>query len=141
MRFPTEAVDFSPLSKDLTFTWTASTATETAAGYPTEGTGNIPSMTATSGSADDCDIVYTIVASYSGKTFCELSHTITLRPALEGSFTDMTPADGSQLETTTDTVVEQHHQCCLRCLPVERRQPAARDSRRRRHYGAELHLA
>ena len=100
----TAEVDFLPVSQDLTFSWTATTITETAAGYPVEGTGNIPSMTATSGSAEDAHLIYNIVASYGGTTFCELTHTITLRPALEGSFTELTPADGSQLETTTVTL-------------------------------------
>jgi PKD repeat protein len=107
---PTEAVDFAPVSTDLTFTWTATADMDTATGFPAEGTGNIPSMTATSGSASDAHIIYNIVAtvpdgSPSGPaTFCTLTHTITLKPALEGSFTDLTPADGSRLETTTVTL-------------------------------------
>ena len=101
---PTESVDFSPISQDLTFTWTATPDVDTATGYPEEGTGAIPSMTATSGSAYDAHLIYNIAATYGNESFCELTHTITLRPALEGSFTDMTPADSSQLETTTVTL-------------------------------------
>ena len=101
---PTEVVDFSPVSTDLTFTWTATVDMETVAGYKANGTGNIPSMTVTSGSADDAHLIYNIVASYGGNTFFETSHTITLKPALEGSFTEMTPVNGAQLETTTVTL-------------------------------------
>lgn len=101
---PTEEVDFSSVSTDLTFTWTATADVETALGYETGGTGKIPSMTSTSGSAYDAHLIYNIIASYGGDTFFETSHTITLKPSLEGSFTELTPADGSQLENTTVTL-------------------------------------
>jgi PKD repeat protein len=94
-------VDFSQISTDLTFSWTAKCATETASGYPQEGQGNIPSMTAISGSAEDCQLIYNIVASYQGTDFFSFTHTIVLKPALEGHFEELLPADGSRLETTT----------------------------------------
>ena len=102
----TEEVDFAPISTDLTFIWTATADVETAEGFPTEGTGNIPSMTATSGSANDAHIIYNIVVSSNNglNEWFSFNHTITLRPALEGSFTDLTPADNSELETTTVTL-------------------------------------
>ena len=100
----TTEVDFTPISTDLTFSWTATADVETATGYQQEGTGNIPAMTITTGSATDAHITYHIVASRGSETFCELTHVITLRPSLEGSFTTMMPADGSQLETTTVTL-------------------------------------
>ena len=107
---PTELVDLSQLSTDLTFHWTATADVETASGYPVEGQGNIPSMTAVSGSANDAHLIYNIVAtvpdgSPSGPaTFYTFTHTITLKPALEGQLTDLQPADGTRLETTTVTL-------------------------------------
>ena len=98
---PTEAVDLTPVSTELSFSWTATIDVETAAGYEAEGTGNIPSMTVVSGSANDAHLVYNIVATYGSETFLETTHAITLRPALEGTFTDLLPADGARLETTT----------------------------------------
>ena len=100
----TEAVDFATVSTDLTFSWTATADVETATGYTAKGTGNIPSMNVTSGSADDAHIIYNIVASYDGETVFETAHTITLKPALEGSFTEFTPEDNARLETTTVTL-------------------------------------
>ena len=94
-------VDFSPISTDLTFSWTASCDAETATGYQTEGQGSIPSMTIVSGSAVDCHLIYNIVASYQGAQFFSFTHTIVVKPALEGRFEDLQPADGSFLETTT----------------------------------------
>lgn len=96
-----EEVDFSQISTDLTFNWTATCDTETATGYQSEGQGNIPSMTIVSGSADDCHLIYNIVASYQGSDFFSFAHTIVLKPALEGQFEDLQPADGSRMETTT----------------------------------------
>ena len=93
-------VDFSQISTDLTFSWTATCDTETATGYQTEGQGNIPSMTIVSGSAVDCHLIYNIVASYQGAEFFSFAHTIVLKPALEGQFEDLQPADGSRMETT-----------------------------------------
>lgn len=101
---PTTEVDFTLVSTDLTYTWTAASDTETATGYLASGTGNIPSMTIDSGSAADCHIVYSIVASYKGTKFWEMSHTITLQPTLEGQFSNLQPADKAVLETTTVTL-------------------------------------
>lgn len=100
----TQEVDFSPISTDLIFTWTATADVETAEGFTVAGTGNIPSMIVTSGSANNAHLIYNIVATYEGRAFLEMTHTITLRPALEGTFTDLTPADGANLETTTITL-------------------------------------
>ena len=96
----TEEVDFAPISTSLSYTWTATTQTATATGYLKSGKGNIPSMTILSGSAEDCYIIYNIIAKYKGTTFFEISYTFTLKPTLEGSFTDLLPADGAELETT-----------------------------------------
>lgn len=95
----TDEVDFSKVSRDLDFSWSIVSAPETASGYLTEGTGNIPPMTATSGSADDCELVYNIICTREGETFLTFTHTIALRPALEGRFTNLTPADGAELGT------------------------------------------
>lgn len=100
----TEEVNLAAISTDLTFTWTASTETQTAAGYPQAGEGNIPSMTATSGSAEESYIIYNIIATYQGTKFFETTYTITLKPTLEGKFTELLPADGLELETTTVTL-------------------------------------
>ncbi len=100
----TEAVDFTSISTDLTFTWTATADVSTADGYLTEGTGNIAAMTVTSGSADEAHIIYNIAASYGGNSFFTTTHTITMKPALEGTFTELTPEDGASLETTTVTL-------------------------------------
>lgn len=97
----TQSVDFSPVSTDLTFAWTATADAETATGYEAAGTGNIPAMNPTSGSADDVHLIYNIIASYGGNPFVAMTHPMTLRPALEGSFTTMTPANGVELETTS----------------------------------------
>lgn len=101
---PTTEVNFAPVSTDLTFTWTATSDTETATDYPKTGTGNIPSMTAMSGSATDCHIIYNIVATYKGTKFWETTHTITLQPVLEGKFTSLQPTNESVQETTTVTL-------------------------------------
>ncbi len=101
---PTQEIDFSTISSDLTFIWTGTTDVGTAAGFLTEGEGNIPQMTVTSGCAEDAHLIYNIIATYGGKSFFSTSHTIILKPALEGSFTDLSPADGAQLETTTITL-------------------------------------
>lgn len=97
----TAEIDFSKISKDLTFSWTATCDTETAYGYQKEGQDNIPSMTVISGSADNCHIIYNIVANYQESQFFSFTHTILVKPALEGKFEDLQPADGSRLETTT----------------------------------------
>lgn len=104
----TEEVDFTSVSTDLTFTWTASTETETVTGYLSAGEGNITSMTAMSGSAEDCYIIYNIIATYQGTKFLETTYTITLKPTLEGKFTDLLPVDGAELETTTVTLSWNH---------------------------------
>ena len=102
--YPTVEVDFAPVSQDLTFTWTATSDTDTATGYQTSGTGNIPSMTIESGSATDCHIIYNIVASYQGTKFWEMTHAITVQPTLEGEFSQLLPADETVMETTTVTL-------------------------------------
>ena len=101
---PTEAVTLSLISTDLTYQWTVASAPESSTGYTAEGTGDIPSMTITSGSATECSVVYHIVATWQGAEFMQFTHTITLKPALEGSFTELLPADGSAQETTTVTL-------------------------------------
>lgn len=98
---PTAEVDFTQVSPDLTFSWSIASAPETATDYPTEGTGNIPSMTAVSGSADECALIYNIIGTRDEDTFVEFTHTVTLRPALEGRLTELSPANGSDLESTT----------------------------------------
>ena len=94
-------VDFAPVSQDMTFTWTATTDTETATGYQETGKGNIPAMTVTNGSAEDAHIAYNITATYKGKTYFTISHVITLKSSLEGSFVNLTPKNNAQLESTT----------------------------------------
>ena len=97
----TAEVDFTAVSDVLTFTWSVASAPDSARDYYLEGTGNIPSMTATSGSPVEQDIVYNIVARRGNDDFYAFTHTITLKPALEGNFTDLTPTNGAQLESTT----------------------------------------
>ena len=102
--YPTVEVDFAVVSKDLTFTWTATADAETAAGYQKTGSGNLPAMTIEGGSADDCHIIYNIGATYQGTKFWEMTHTITVQPTLEGKFSRLQPADETVLETTTVTL-------------------------------------
>lgn len=101
---PTTVVDFAPVSTDLTFAWTVSSDSEYLSGYTQQGTGNIPSMTITSSSNADCYLTYNIQASYQGRAFMELTHTILVKAALEGSFANLKPADGSTLQSTTVTL-------------------------------------
>lgn len=105
---PTKEVDFTPVSTDLTFTWTATTDTETANGYLEAGEGNIGSMTALSGSTEDCHITYHIVLTFQGTHFYETTHTITLKPTLEGKFSELMPTDGAEIETTTVRLTWNH---------------------------------
>ena len=105
---PTVEVDLSQISTDLTFLWTASSDVETATGYLITGEGNIQSMTAISGSPEDCHLIYNIIGMYQGVKFFKTTHTITLQPALEGKFTELLPTDGIELEATTITLSWNH---------------------------------
>ena len=100
----TAEVDFAPISTDLTFTWTCSADAEALSGYTAQGTGNIPAMTIASTSNEPCHLIYYIAASYQGRPFTSLTHTITVMPSLEGQFTNLKPADGASLQTTTVTL-------------------------------------
>ena len=99
----TAEVDFSPISTGLTFTWTAQ-ANEYISGNINDGTGNIPQMTILSSSTEDVQLIYDVVAKKGEETFCTFTHTITVRPALDGDFTNLTPAKGTELDATTVTL-------------------------------------
>jgi len=100
----TAVVDFAPISTDLTFTWTASADSDALSGFTEQGTGNIPAMTIASTSNEECHLTYHIAASYQGRPFTNLTHVITVKPSLEGSFTNLKPEDGATLKSTTVTL-------------------------------------
>ncbi len=100
----TTEVDFTMISPDLTFTWTAVGAFEMLSGYEPEGTGNIGTMTIVSESAADEQIMYNVVGKKGDETFCEFTHTITVKPVLSGEFTQLSPANDSKVESTTVTL-------------------------------------
>lgn len=100
----TAEVSLSLISPDLTFTWTADTPPETISDYTASGTGNIASMTPANSSVSDAQLVYTVVGSKGDTPFLTTTHTITVKPALTGSFTNLKPVNNSNIESTTVTL-------------------------------------
>lgn len=96
----TAEVDFSMISPDLTFTWTAVDNPDVT-GQSVAGTGALPSMTLFSSGTDEVILIYNVVGKKEEIEFCSFTHTITIRPALVGSFTTMTPSNGVSIEQTT----------------------------------------
>lgn len=96
----TAEVNFSMVSPDLTFTWTAVENT-IVTGQTVSGAGAIPQMALLSSGTDETALTYNIVGKRGEEEFCSFKHTITIRPALVGTFTTMSPCDGVSLEQTT----------------------------------------
>ncbi len=100
----TEVVDFSPISTDLTFTWNTVDAPASLSGYTVSGTAGIGAMTIVSTAVDDVTMTYNVTAKCGNEVFCTFTHTITVRPALVGTFTTLTPASSKVLDVTTVTL-------------------------------------
>ena len=100
----TKEVDFSSISADLKFTWTLSVSPANVSGFQTSGERTIPAMTIVNEGEGNCDLVYNIICSHAGTTFCEFTNTIRVTPALVGLFTNMSPSDGYVSESTTVTL-------------------------------------
>lgn len=100
----TAVVDFSPISTDLTFVWETSGVPSTLSGYTASGTGNIGAMTIVSTAVDDVTMTYNVTAKRGDEVFCTFTHTITVRPALVGTFTSLTPINNKVLDATTVTL-------------------------------------
>lgn len=100
----TTEVDFSPISADLTFSWTLTNTPDAASGYLTSGVRTIPGMTIVNEGVGNCDLVYHIKGTREGVTFCEFNYTITVTPSLVGLFGNLMPEDGALVENTTVTL-------------------------------------
>lgn len=100
----TTEVDFSSISADLKFIWTLSSAPANVTGYQTTGERTIPAMTIVNEGEGNCDLIYNIIGTRYGTTFCEFTNTITVTPALVGLFNSLSPADGYVSESTTVTL-------------------------------------
>lgn len=100
----TTEVDFSSISADLKFTWTLSAAPANVSGFQTTGERTIPAMTIVNEGEGNCDLIYNIIGTYDGATFCEFTNTITVTPALVGLFNSLSPAKDYVSESTTVTL-------------------------------------
>lgn len=101
----TEAVDFSPISTDLQFSWTLSSgAVQGLSGYQTSGSRSIPSMNIVNEGNGDANLEYTVKASYAGKDFTSFKVYMTVHPALVGLFSSLEPRDGTQFENNNITL-------------------------------------
>lgn len=100
----TTEVDFSHISTDLSFAWTLSTKPTGVTGYEESGSRTIPSMTIINEGVGNCDLIFNIIGTREGTTFCEFTNVITVTPALVGLFNSMSPADGTVSESTTVTL-------------------------------------
>lgn len=100
----TTEVDFSSISADLNFTWTLSSTPANVTGYQTAGERTIPAMTIVNEGEGNCDLIYNIIGTRDGTTFCEFTNTITVTPALVGLFNSLSPANGFVSESTTVTL-------------------------------------
>lgn len=100
----TKEVDFSSISADLKFTWTLSDSPANVSGFQTSGERTIPAMTIVNEGEGSCDLIFNIVGTRDGVTFCEFTNTITVTPALVGLFTSLSPSNGYVSESTTVTL-------------------------------------
>lgn len=100
----TKEVDFSVISADLKFVWTLSASPANVSGFQTSGERTIPAMTIVNEGEGNCNLVYNIIGTREGTTFCEFTNTITVTPALVGLFNSLSPADGYVSESTTVTL-------------------------------------
>lgn len=100
----TTEVDFSSISADLTFIWTLVSTPANVSGFLTSGERTIPAMTIVNEGEGNCDLIYHIIGSRDGATFCEFTNTITVTPALIGLFNSLSPANGYVSESTTVTL-------------------------------------
>lgn len=103
--YKTEAIDFSHISPDMTFTWNLSNTLATEInGYEKSGTRTIPSMNIVNEGIGSVDLNYIVTASYANKKFYAFPVRITVKPALVGMFTALEPRDGSKFENTNITL-------------------------------------
>lgn len=100
----TKEIDFSSISADLKFTWILSDSPDNVSGFQTSGERTIPAMTIVNEGEGNCDLVYNIIGTRDGVTFCEFTNTITVTPALVGLFTSLSPSNGYVSESTTVTL-------------------------------------
>lgn len=100
----TTQVDLSAIGPGMNFTWALDNLPDSVTGYQPSGQGNIPAMTLINEGCDDVMLVYHITGTAKGITFCRLADTITVRYALVGSFTTLSPAKGALEDTTTVTL-------------------------------------
>ena len=100
----TKEVDFSPISTDLTFVWKLLSKPAGVSGYQETGERTIPSMTLVNEGEGTAILNYQIVGKYKGETFCEFTHEIAVSPALVGLFGNLSPANGTVLESSTVTL-------------------------------------
>ena len=100
----TKEVDFSSISADLKFVWTLSDSPANVSGFLTSGERTIPAMTIVNEREGNCDLIYNIIGTREGTTFCEFTNTITVTPALVGLFNNLSPSDGYVSESTTITL-------------------------------------
>ena len=106
---PTPAVDFTPISDDLTFKWTLTTETDMP-NVPTTDTGNIPVFTPASYEEEDVELDYHIIAKNGSKTFCEFDYKYIITPSpnlgtpdLQLSPAESTVTEGGELALTIAT--------------------------------------
>ncbi len=100
----TTEVDFTSISTDLNFTWTLTSVPTNATGFQTTGEGAIPSMTIINEGESNCNLIYNIIGTHGGSTFCEFTYTIIITPTLVGQFSSLSPAKGYVSESTTVTL-------------------------------------
>lgn len=100
----TSEVDFSSISADLVFTWTLSASPANVSGFLTSGERTIPAMTIVNEGEGNCNLIYNIIGTREGTTFCEFTNTITVTPALVGLFNSLSPSEGFVSESTTVTL-------------------------------------
>lgn len=101
----TEQIDFSPISPDMTFTWSLNnTVPNEISGYEKSGVRSIPSMNIINEGIGNASLEYLVIASYGGKKFYQFPVSITVKPALVGMFTALEPKDGAKFENTNITL-------------------------------------
>lgn len=97
-------IDLSSISSDLTFTWNLSEIPTGVSGYVASGERIIPAMTIVNESDGSTSLVYNIIGTSGGETFCEFFNTITVTPALVGLFNSLSPGIGAVSESSTVTL-------------------------------------
>ena len=102
--FKTTEVDFSTISADLKFTWTLSTSPANVSGFQTTGERTIPAMTIVNEGEGNCNLIYNIIGTRDGTTFCEFTNSITVTPTLVGLFSNLSPINDYLSESSTITL-------------------------------------